>query len=141
MLSFKKNKKQTLELSEIENSAKLFQRKIFNKTVEKQQGLKFSENIDTASYNSNKGIKQGLSYNVEKITQEQMDILKKCAYENTATDLMKILKRTNKTKFRQIILTPLIEYGFFELTLPEKPTSPKQKYRATGKFIKRIERI
>ncbi|SMN11420.1 hypothetical protein SPBRAN_1692 [uncultured Candidatus Thioglobus sp.] len=54
---------------------------------------------------------------------------------------MEILKRTNKTKFRQIILTPLIECGFFELTLPEKPTSPKQKYRTTGKFIKRIAKV
>jgi len=29
----------------------------------------------------------------------------------------------------------LIDFGFFELTIPEKPKSPKQKYRLTNKFV------
>lgn len=134
---FKKNKKQTLNSNGIENSVKTFQ----GNTGNKQQGLNFSENTYETSDKYNKGTKKGLSCNVENITQEQISILKKCSHENTAADMMEILKRTNKTKFRQIILTPLIECGFFELTLPEKPTSPKQKYRTTGKFIKRIARV
>jgi len=50
---------------------------------------------------------------------------------------MKISGRKNKTKFMQDILNPLIKCGFFELTIPKRPRSPKQKYRSTGFFVKR----
>ncbi len=62
--------------------------------------------------------------------------MKKCKQENTADELMKILNRTHKTRFKNDILNPLIDCGFFERTIPEKPKSPKQKYRVTGKFAK-----
>ena len=45
---------------------------------------------------------------------------------------MKILNRTNKSKFKSVIINPLIENGYFELTNPEKPKSPTQKYRLTN---------
>jgi hypothetical protein len=37
-------------------------------------------------------------------------------------------------------LDPLIHFGFFELTVPNSPTSPNQKYRLTGKFVRRIQK-
>ena len=49
---------------------------------------------------------------------------------------MEILKRTNKSKFKNAIINPLVENGFFELTNPEKPKTPTQKYRLTNKFIR-----
>lgn len=102
-----------------------------------QQGLTFTKNVDLYGSNVVLGTKQGLSINFEKINQDQIDILKKCQVENTAAELKNILKRSNKTKFKKTILDPLIEGGFFELTLPDKPTSPKQKYRLTGLFVER----
>ena len=81
-------------------------------------------NIDT------KGTKQGLS-------RDHLIILKKCKNESTALELMKILKRTNKSKFKTAIINPLIDHKFLELTIPESPKSPSQKYRTTGKFVKR----
>jgi hypothetical protein len=66
--------------------------------------------------------------------------LKECAPESTAAELMKILKRTNKSKFKTGILNPLINSGFFELTIPGTPRSSKQKYRLTKKFINRISK-
>ncbi|WP_341457238.1 Fic family protein [Acetobacterium bakii] len=37
----------------------------------------------------------------------------------------------SKTRyFREKILNPLIKGGLLKLTLPDKPTSPKQKYYA-----------
>jgi hypothetical protein len=77
-----------------------------------------------------KGTKQGLS-------RDHLIILKKCKNESTALELMKILKRTNKSKFKIAIINPLIDHNFLELTIPESPKSPSQKYRTTGKFIKR----
>lgn len=106
-----------------------------SKNVVSQQGFDFIENIGTKGILSTLETKMGLSLNVENISSDQVRILKNCNTENTAAELIKILKRTNKTKFKQIILDPLINCGFFELTVPDKPKSPKQKYRFTGKFV------
>ena len=85
---------------------------------------------DSESHIDTKGTKQGLS-------RDHLIILKKCKNESTALELMKILKRTNKSKFKTAIINPLIDHNFLELTIPESPKSPSQKYRATGKFVKR----
>ena len=134
----KKKQQQSLDKAdENSNWNEDFKRNTFNKTGTTQQGFDFEENTNTIVSKSTKGTKKGLSYNLQNITQDQVKILKNCNYENTAADLIKILNRTNKTKFKQGVLNPLIDLGFFELTIPDKPTSPKQKYRSTGKFVPR----
>jgi len=85
---------------------------------------------DSESHIDTIGTKQGLS-------RDHLIILKKCKNESTALELMKILKRTNKSKFKTAIINPLIDHKFLELTIPESPKSPSQKYRTTGKFVKR----
>ncbi len=85
---------------------------------------------DSDSHIKTKGTKQGLS-------RDHLIILKKCKNESTALELMKILKRTNKSKFKTAIINPLIDHKFLELTIPESPKSPSQKYRTTGKFVSR----
>ena len=85
---------------------------------------------DSESPIDTKGTKQGLS-------RDHLIILKKCKNESTALELMKILKRTNKSKFKTAIINPLIDHNFLELTIPESPKSPSQKYRTTGKFVNR----
>ena len=76
------------------------------------------------------GTKEGLS-------QDHLKILKNCQNESSAIELMEILNRTNKSKFKNTIINPLIENGFFELTNPDKPKSPTQMYRLTNKFVRR----
>ena len=76
------------------------------------------------------GTKKGLSL-------DHLKILKNCKNESSATELMEILNRTNKSKFKNTIVNPLIENGFLELTNPGKPKSPTQKYRLTNKFVRR----
>ena len=85
---------------------------------------------DSESINEDKGTKKGLS-------RDHLKILKNCKEESTALELMKILKRTNKSKFKIAIINPLIDPRFLELTIPESPRSPSQKYRLTGKFVRR----
>ena len=85
---------------------------------------------DSGKDNETRGTKQGLS-------RDHLKILKKCKDESTALELMKILKRTNKSKFKNTIINPLIDQNFLELTIPESRKSPSQKYRVTGKFVKR----
>ena len=75
------------------------------------------------------GTKKGLSL-------DHLKVLRNCKNESSAIELMEILKRTNKSKFKNAIINPLVENGFFELTNPDKPKSPIQKYRLTNKFIR-----
>jgi len=51
----------------------------------------------------------------------------------TILELMEIFDRTNRTKFRDQVIKPLIDEGWIEMTIPDKPTSSKQKYRITEK--------
>ena len=76
------------------------------------------------------GTKKGLS-------QDHLKILRNCKNESRAIELMEILNRTNKSKFKNVIINPLVENGFFELTNPDSPKSPLQKYRLTSKFVRR----
>ena len=76
------------------------------------------------------GTKKGLS-------RDHLQILKKCNLESSALELMKILKRSNKSKFKTAIINPLLDQNFLELTIPDSPKSPSQKYRLTGKFVKK----
>ena len=75
------------------------------------------------------GTKKGLSL-------DHLKILKNCKNESSANELMEILNRTNKSKFKNTIIYPLVENGFLELTNPDKPKSPTQKYRLTSKFVR-----
>jgi len=85
---------------------------------------------DSKGINKEQGTKKGLS-------RDHLKILKNCKEESTALELMKILKRTNKSKFKTAIINPLIDHQFLELTIPESPRSPSQKYRLTGKFVRK----
>ena len=46
---------------------------------------------------------------------------------------MLVSGRSNRTKFRDQVLKPLMEAGWIEMTIPDKPTSRLQKYRLTDK--------
>ena len=108
-------------------------------TKEIKRSQKIGQEIEQLSfiYDNNRdnlilGTKKGLS-------QDHLIILRNCKNESSANELMKILNRTNKSKFKNVIINPLVENGFFELTNPDKPKSPSQKYRLTSKFV--IRRI
>jgi len=80
------------------------------------------------------GTKSGLS-------RDQVKILSKCAVDTGIVDLMKIEGRTNRTKFRDQVLNPLIEEVLIEMTIPDKPTSRFQKYRLTERGKLLLEKI
>ena len=106
-------------------------------TKEIKRSQKIGKEVEQLSfiYDNNRdnlilGTKKGLS-------QDHLKILKNCKNESSANELMKILNRSNKSKFKNVIINPLVENGFFELTNPDKPKSPTQKYRLTSKFVRR----
>lgn len=133
---FKKSKQQKVEQNIEDNqvwSEELKRNNSISNSAE-QQGFEFQKNIDTLQVIGTSGAKNGLSCELEKISSDQVQVLRNCQLESSADELMKILKRTHKTRFKNDILNPLLACQFFERTIPEKPKSPKQKYRLTRKF-------
>lgn len=70
------------------------------------------------------GTKSGLS-------RDQVEILRKCLQEQPLVELLQATGRSNRTKFRDQVLRPLLNGDLIELTIPGKPTSSKQRYRLT----------
>jgi ATP-dependent DNA helicase RecG len=61
----------------------------------------------------------------------QVEILRNCREESTLLELMAVVGRSDRTKFRHQILDPLLQAGLIEMTIPDKPRSSKQRYRIT----------
>ena len=49
--------------------------------------------------------------------------------EYSLTELMALLGLSHRATFQKNYLTPALEAGVVERTLPDKPKSPKQKYK------------
>ena len=56
-----------------------------------------------------------------------------CHKPRFVTEMMDYLGLKHRTYFRRNILNPLLDTGRLELTVPDKPKSPKQKYVAVQK--------
>jgi len=83
------------------------------------------------------GTKQGLSRDQVgtklKLNKEQIKVLHACINESGITELMSVTGRSNRTKFRNQVLSPLLSNELIEMTQPDSPKSPTQKYRLTAK--------
>ena len=80
--------------------------------------------VQSAEATDQAGTKLGLSW-------DQVEILEKCLHDSPISELLAMAGRTNRTKFRDQVLNPLIDTGLIEMTIPDKPRSPKQRYRTT----------
>jgi len=65
------------------------------------------------------------------LSGDQVVVLRACVTERPISELMDIVGRTSRTKFRNSVLKPLMQTGLIEMTIPEKPQSSNQKYRIT----------
>ncbi len=66
-------------------------------------------------------------------SRDQVIILGNCRSEKAIAHLMTLIGRSNRTKFRDQVIKPLLAAGWLEMTIPDKPRSSKQKYRLTAK--------
>lgn len=70
------------------------------------------------------GTKSGLS-------QDQVRVIDFARITCSISQLMEACGRSNRTKFRDQVLRPLLEADFLQMTIPDKPRSSKQQYRTT----------
>jgi ATP-dependent DNA helicase RecG len=67
------------------------------------------------------------------LSPDQVKLLNKALIDQGITELMLVVGRTNRTKFRDQLINPLLIAGYIKMTIPDKPRSSKQKYRITQK--------
>jgi len=73
-------------------------------------------------------------------SRDQVKILHKCMQDKSLTELLKTAGRSNRTKFRDQVVKPLIQADLLTMTIPDKPNSSLQKYRVTNKGQKFINK-
>lgn len=64
----------------------------------------------------------------DQADEEIRRILEFCEIPRKMVEIQEFMKYKHKTYFRRKVLNPLIKGGLLKLTMPDKPTSPKQKY-------------
>lgn len=61
----------------------------------------------------------------------QVQVLALADVPHPLAELMVPSGRTDRTKFRDQVVAPLLEAGLLEMTIPDKPRSSKQEYPIT----------
>jgi predicted HTH transcriptional regulator len=117
----------------------------------KEKGLKEPEYHQEEDFrvviwrrNPEKGLSEGLSEGPsEGLSRDQVSTKLNQKWEkiepmirllentSSAADLRSVMGMNNATKFKNNYLNPLIELGVVEMTQPESPNSPTQRYRLT----------
>lgn len=59
--------------------------------------------------------------------------MRKCQSERTFVELIAVAEQSDRTKFWQQLLNPLMDGGLIEMTISNKPCNSRQKYRLTAK--------
>lgn len=69
----------------------------------------------------------------EQVTEQVAQLLKFAAGEMTRAELMAAVGLKARVNFSRNYLDPALEKGLIEMTLPDSPKSPTQRYRLTPK--------
>lgn len=71
---------------------------------------------------------QATNQATDQADSETERILEFCRVPRSRDEIQEFMNFKNRGYFRTKILSPLIKGGLLKLTIPDKPTSPKQKY-------------
>lgn len=64
----------------------------------------------------------------DQVDEEIRILLEFCKTPRKMVEIQEFMNYKHKTYFRRKILNPLIKGGLLKLTIPDKPTSPNQRY-------------
>jgi len=98
--------------------------------------LKKCYNIKKFSWDA---VKLNNEKTTHQVTHQVEKLLQVLDGEMSKKDLMHKIDISDKVTFRENYIQPALEQGFIEMTQPDSPTSPTQKYKLTpkGKEYKR----
>ena len=73
-----------------------------------------------------------------ELSPDQRLVLAQMSDEHDIPTLMEWVGRSNRSKFREAVLAPLLALGLVAMTIPDKPNSSKQRYRLSehGKALR-----
>jgi predicted HTH transcriptional regulator len=74
-------------------------------------------------------------------SRDQVQLLVFAAQERSIGELMELLGRRNRTKFRESYVQPLLDAGWLAMTVPDKPTSRVQRYVMTDAGRRAVEAL
>lgn len=77
---------------------------------------------------SNQATDQATDQATNQADDETKKLLEFCKVPRSRDEMQEFMNLNNRGYFRTKILNPLIKGGLLKLTIPDKPTSPKQKY-------------
>ena len=75
--------------------------------------------------------KEKVTKSVTKITEKVNDIIAFCSVPRSMTEIMDHIGMKHRYNVKHRYIDPLVESGFFEMTIPDKPNSRSQKYKRT----------
>ncbi|MBO4802606.1 MAG: putative DNA binding domain-containing protein [Bacteroidaceae bacterium] len=64
-----------------------------------------------------------------RLTQKEKDIVNFCTVPRTAQEILDRVGVSTQTRTRKKYILSLVNLGFLEMTIPDNPTDPNQKYR------------
>jgi ATP-dependent DNA helicase RecG len=73
------------------------------------------------------------------LSQYQVQVLEIASVPASLQELIVPSGRTDRTKFRDQVVHPLLEAGLLEMTIPDKPRSSQQRYRTTREGARLLE--
>ncbi len=90
------------------------------------------------------GTRLGLSWDQvgtkSELSRDEVEkLIEICVEPAKIKEIMKEFEWSNRTKFKNKYINPLLDLDILEMTLPDKPNSPNQKYRITEKGKKLLE--
>lgn len=100
---------------------------------ENEDSGKFIEYILTAIYDVLCKVVNTVQVTEQVIAQVDKLLNKMSDKEYTTREMMELLALKHRPSFRDNYLLPSLELGYIEMTIPDKPTSSKQKYLKVAK--------
>jgi len=73
-----------------------------------------------------------VTFSTTEVTTEVIKLLKRFKGEMSRGELQQAMELSNAEHFRKSYLNPALQFNVIEMTIPEKPTSSKQKYRLSA---------
>lgn len=89
------------------------------------------------------GTQSGTQLGTQSGTQSEtaIKILEFCLIPRKVGEIREYLGYTNRTKFRNSYMKPLLDDEYLEMTIPDKPQSSSQRYRLTEKGAELLNKV